>query len=87
MVLLESDIIKIKILKKLEENNGDTSMNKLRQDIGLINFNSLKRGCEFLDLCNLIKIEIKTIENKKYNFISISKEGRNLLKVIEKNGK
>ena len=40
--------------------------------------------CEFLYLINFINIEIKTIENRKYYFISITNSGREHLKLIKR---
>lgn len=79
MVMLESDEIKINILKTLLKNNKELSLNGLRKRIGVVNYNSVKRNCEFLEKFGLIKIEQKIIENRKYNFISIAGEGKKLI--------
>ena len=84
MVLLDSDKIKIRILEVLNNSNTELSMNLLRKRVDLVNYNSLLRNCEFLVLINFIKIEKKTIENRNYNFITITEEGRNTLKNINK---
>lgn len=84
MVLLDSDKIKIRILEVLNNSNTELSMNLLRKRVDLVNYNSLLRNCEFLVLIKFIKIEKKTIENRNYNFITITEEGRNTLKNINK---
>ena len=79
MSLLESDEIKINILKTLLKNNKELSLNGLRKRIGAVNYNSVKRNCEFLEKFGLINIEQKIIENKKYNFITITDKGKETL--------
>ena len=82
MVLLDSDKIKIRILEVLNNSKTELSMNLLRKKVGLTNYNTLKRNCEFLVLINFVKIEKKSIENRTYNFITITEEGKNILKNI-----
>ena len=82
MVLLDSDKIKIRILKVLNNSKTELSMNLLRKKVGLTNYKSLQRNCEFLVLINFVKIEKKSIENRTYNFITITDEGKNILKNI-----
>lgn len=84
MSLLESDKIKIQILNVLNNCNNDVSMNLLRRKVGLINYNSLVRNCEFLKLLNFINIEIKMIENRKYYFISITESGKRHLELLNR---
>ena len=79
MSLLESDEVKINILKTLLNNNKELSLNGLRKRIGAVNYNSVKRNCEFLEKFGLINIEQKIIENKKYNFITITDKGKETL--------
>ena len=79
MSLLESDEVKINILKTLLKNNKELSLNGLRKRIGAVNYNSVKRNCEFLEKFGLINIEQKIIENKKYNFITITDKGKETL--------
>ena len=83
MSLLESDEIKINILKTLLKNNKELSLNGLRKRIGAVNYNSVKRNCEFLEKFGLINIEQKIIENKKYNFITITDKGKETLENIK----
>ena len=82
MVLLDSDKIKIRILEVLNNSKTELSMNLLRNKVGLTNYNTLQRNCEFLVLINFVKIEKKTIENRNYNFITITEDGKNILKNI-----
>lgn len=84
MELLKSDKIKIDILKVLSRSEDELSMNLLRKKIGLVNYNSLVRNCEFLYLIEFINIEVKTIEDRKYYFISITDSGREHLKLINR---
>lgn len=79
MVLLESDKIKLKILNSLLKNTNELSMNGLRKKIGAVNYNSVKRNCEFLEKFELIKIEQKNVEHKTYNFITITTKGVEML--------
>ena len=79
MVLLESDEVKINILKTLLKDNSELSLNGLRKRIGAVNYHSVKRNCEFLEKFGLIKIEQKKIENRKYNFITITEKGVDIL--------
>lgn len=87
MSLLESDKIKIQILNVLNNCNNDVSMNLLRRKVGLINYHSLVRNCEFLKLLNFINIEIKMIENRKYYFISITESGQRHLELLNSDQK
>lgn len=84
MSLLESDIIKINILNVLNKSDNDLSMNLLRRKVGLVNYNSLVRNCEFLNLLDFINMDTKMIENRKYYFISITDSGRKHLELINK---
>lgn len=79
MSLLESDELKINILKTLLKTNHELSLNGLRKRAGAVNYNSVKRNCEFLERFGLIKIEQKLIESKKYNFISITIKGKKII--------
>ncbi len=79
MTLLESDEIKINILKMLNKSNHELSLNGLRKRIGAVNYNSVKRNCEFLEKFQLINVEQKLVEGRNYNFISITEKGRKSL--------
>jgi len=79
MSLLESDEIKINILKTLEKSSQELSLNGLRKRIGAVNYNSVKRNCEFLETMKFINIEQKLIEGRKYNFIKITAKGKKAL--------
>ena len=83
MSLLQSDEIKIKILKELKKSDNALTLNGIRKRIGAVNYVSVKRSCEFLELFGLIKVEQKFIENKKYNFIILSKKGQTLVEEIK----
>ena len=82
MTLLESDKIKIKILIALNNSEKELTMNLLRVNVGLVNYNSLVRNCEFLELINFINIDTKVIENRKYHFVSITNSGKEHLELI-----
>ena len=82
MVLLDSDKMKIRILEVLNNSDTELSMNLLRKKVGLVNYNSLVRNCEFLALINFIKIEKKKIESRNYNFITITEEGKRVIEII-----
>src|SRR3989344_8363711 len=76
MSLLQSDEIKIKILKELKKSDNALTLNGIRKRIGAVNYVSVKRSCEFLELFGFIKVEQKLIEKKKYNFITLTKKGK-----------
>ena len=82
MTLLESDKIKINILIALNNSENELTMNLLRNNVGLVNYNSLTRNCEFLELINFIKVDTKVIENRKYHFVSITQSGKKHLEII-----
>lgn len=82
MTLLESDKIKIRILFALNHADTELTMNALRTHVGLVNYNSLVRNCEFLELIEFISVDAKTIENRKYYFVSITESGKVHLKLI-----
>lgn len=82
MTILESDKIKIKILTALNDANNELTMNSLRVKTGLVNYNSLVRNCEFLELIEFIKIDKKIIEDRKYFYVSITKSGEQHLELI-----
>ena len=82
MALLESDKIKIKILFALNRADTELTMNSLRNHVGLVNYNSLVRNCEFLELIEFISVDEKVIENRKYFFVSITESGKVHLKLI-----
>ena len=82
MTLLESDKIKINILIALNTCENELTMNLLRNNVGLVNYNSLTRNCEFLELIDFIKIDTKIIENRKYHFVSITESGKTHLELI-----
>lgn len=83
MGLLQSDEIKIKILNELKRSANALTLNGIRKRIGAVNYVSVKRSCEFLELFGLINVEQKFIENKKYNFITLTKKGRLLLEEMK----
>ena len=85
MTLLESDKIKINILIALNKSDNELTMNLLRNNVGLVNYNSLVRNCEFLELINFINIDTKIIENRKYHFVSITESGIKHLEIIRCN--
>ena len=87
MNLLECDGQKIKILEELYKLEKAISMNGLRLRVGKVNFTSIQRNCEFLRKCGLIEInKIQMEGEKKYNLISITKEGKKIYDTIKKNG-
>lgn len=85
MALLESDETKINILRTLNKNSKEISLNGLRKRIGAVNYHSVKRNCEFLQQFGLIKIEKKKLENKLFNFITITEKGKKSLQELGNN--
>lgn len=82
MTILESDKIKIKVLFALNRADNELTMNSLRNHVGLVNYNSLVRNCEFLELINFIEIDTKIIEGRKYFYVSITESGKKHLELI-----
>ena len=82
MTILESDKIKIKVLFALNRADNELTMNSLRNHVGLVNYNSLVRNCEFLELINFIEIDTKIIEGRKYFYVSITESGKEHLELI-----
>ena len=64
MELLLSDEIKIKMLKKLQDEKERT-INSLREEIGAVNYNSVKKNCLFLEKIGFIKTDVKSVKNEK----------------------
>jgi len=83
MVLLQSDEMKVRILKELKKNDNALTLNGIRKRIGAVNYVSVKRSCEFLELFGFIKVEQKLIEKKKYNFITLTKKGKTSVEDIQ----
>jgi hypothetical protein len=86
MDLLESDKLKIRILKCLNKEKEGLSLNGLKKKINASNFRSVKRNCDFLKISDLIsiedliKIERKKINPQNYRSIKITSFGRSILK-------
>lgn len=81
--LLESDKLKIKILKNLSDNKLHT-LYALKKKTGS-SYDTLKPNCNFLEKIGVIEVTIipkeKTANNKEYKHISITSKG---IKLIEK---
>ena len=73
MTLLESDKIKIKILFALNHADTELTMNSLRTHVGLVNYNSLVRNCEFLELIEFIYASHLTIIESAVSEVVIDK--------------
>lgn len=78
MALLESDRIKLEILKLLFENQ-EMTFGRLRAKTGT-GFKTIKNNCDFLERINLITIEKKKIgENEReLTFVKLTERGREL---------
>lgn len=83
MELLESDKLKIRILRCLDKQNGAVSLNSLKKKVGALNYRSVRRNCEFLALVDLLIIKKQKIEEVNYNMISISKKGKEFTKKLD----
>ena len=87
MVLLNTDVVKLKILKTLYNVQTEISMNNLRVKIGVVNYYTVSRNIEFLELMGFVKIDKKVIETRVYNFISLTNKGKKFtINEILKNG-
>lgn len=74
MTLLESNIMKIfKFLEKMEE--YPPPLNTLKRSMCIVDHNSIKRNCEFLEIIRL----------KNYNFIRIAVNGNEAFNKIKQN--
>ena len=85
MDLLESDNLKVRILKGLARESNGLSLNGLKKKVKAANFRSIKRNCDFLELAdlitmdNLLKIERKRINPQNYRLVKITPQGRKVL--------
>ncbi len=90
MDLLESDKLKIRILRILSREKQGVSLNGLKKKINATNFRSVKRNCDFLEVVGLIsmeslmKIERKKINEQNYRLIKLTEAGK---KIIDSVGK
>lgn len=83
MDLLESDIIKINILKVLNNTQTDLTMNGLRKKVGSINYQTLIRNCKFLELLGLIVIESKIIDDRNIHMVKITENGKKFISNVK----
>jgi len=79
MNILESDKLKIRILICLDKQQEEISLNSLKKQIKAINYRSVQRNCDFLNLTGLITIKKQRIADICYNMISISDNGKDML--------
>jgi len=79
MNILESDKLKIRILICLNKQEEAISLNSLKKQVRAINYRSVQRNCDFLNLTGLITIKKQRIADITYNMISISDNGRDML--------
>lgn len=84
MNLLESDKLKVRILRILIKNPEGLSLNSLKRKVGACNYRSVSRNSYFLELAGLVVVEeLMEIERKdgvqKYRLIKISESGRKMV--------
>jgi DNA-binding HxlR family transcriptional regulator len=85
MNLLKSDRAKIEILRCLSKEGN--YVNDLKKKVGFVNYASLKRSIYFLSCIGLVSIEHHQRGSRKYNWVSITKLGREALDFLESSSK
>ncbi len=81
MKLLESDENKIRILKQLR-GGKDLTLNALRQEVGSVNFVSIKRACLFLKRVGLIEMESRRAGTREYIWVRLTEMGEGVTRKI-----
>ncbi len=81
MDLLQSDKAKIRILMTILR-SGEMTLNKLRGEIGLVNFVSVKRACLFLEHLGLLSLESKPAGNRRYVWVRLTKLGEDVARAL-----
>jgi DNA-binding HxlR family transcriptional regulator len=79
MALLESDEMKLRVLKQLAKSK-ELTLNALRRNIGSVNFESVKRSCEFLEKIGLVEFDAKTVGKREYYWVRLTESGRAVAK-------
>ena len=76
MTLLQSDIIKFKILKELYKQNKELTFYAMNKNIR-VKATSVISNCEFLKMFDFIKIRSELAPNgKTFRYISLTDKGR-----------
>lgn len=81
MKLLKSDKAKIEILRCLSKEGS--YVNDLKKKVGFVNYDSLRRSIFFLSCIGLVSIEHHQKGRRKYNWVSITKLGREALDFLD----
>ncbi len=83
MTFVKSDIIKMKVLQALAEENKEHTYYSLTKKTG-VSFSSLAPNCKFLETVGFIYIKHKQSVKGTYNFITITTTGKQALKHLQK---
>lgn len=86
MEMLESDKMKLRILEYLFNQEEAVSLNTLKKGAMAMNYRSVQRNCDFMDLMGLIKIEKKNIANVSVNLVTITSSGKKAVEKVRKIG-
>ncbi len=78
---LQSDEMKVRILKYLR-GGKEVTLNKLRAEIGSVNFVSVKRGCLFLERIGILKMESRPVGDRHYIWVHLTEVGEVLSKKL-----
>lgn len=81
MDLLQSDRMKLEILKALH-GEDELTINALRKEVGVSNFNSVKRACLFLETVGLVDIEAKAMGEREYMWVTLTERGQDVVAEI-----
>jgi len=79
--LLISDLIKIKIIRALK-GGKEYTLNSLRNEIGAVNFESVKRSCIFLEKLGILELDVKNQKKNKYIFVKLTDLGDKIASTI-----
>ncbi len=74
MKYLQSDETKVRIIKHLRGSKGLT-LNRLRTEIGSVNFVSVKRACLFLERLGILNMESRPVGERHYIWVRLTDLG------------
>ena len=78
---LQSDETKLRILRQLR-NSKELTLNRLRHEIGSVNFVTVKRACLFLKRIGLVEMESRPVGSRKYIWVKLTELGENIARKL-----
>jgi len=79
--ILQSDETKLRILKALR-GCQEMTLNRIRTEIGSVNFVSVKRACLFLEKINLLRLESRPVGDRHYIWVRLTDLGEGVAKKL-----